>query len=279
MSDHRIVPLDEWNTARDELLVLEKEHTRRGDDLARLRHGLPWVRIEKDYTFQTADGPRSLAALFEGRSQLAIYSFMFGPDYEAGCPVCSSIADSFNGVIEHLKARDVTMICVSRAPIDKLLGYRRRMGWDFPWASSFETDFNVDFDRYVPPETVATWFEDERSVSSLTTSAEYWSLGSLSTVRLSEPDQHRVADPPAIPAQFAADCGTDPITYLTERPGLTAFTLVDGEVYLTYSSTARGLETVMVYYGILDRVSKGRDEGDPANPSWIRRHDEFATAF
>lgn len=246
MPDHKIVPLDEWNTARDELLVLEKEHTRRSDQLAHLRQDLPWVRIEKDYTFHTADGTRSLAALFEGRSQLAIYNFMFGPEYEAGCPVCSSIADSFNGVIEHLKARDVTMICVSRAPIDKLLGYRRRMGWDFPWASSFESDFNADFDRYVPKETVATWFEGE---------------------------------PPAVPAQFAADCGTDAITYLTERPGLTVFKLVDGKVYLTYSSTARGLETVMVYYGILDRVSKGRDEGDPASPAWIRRHDQFAAAL
>jgi predicted dithiol-disulfide oxidoreductase (DUF899 family) len=246
MSDHRIVPLDEWNTARDQLLVLEKEHTRRGDELARLRQDLPWVRIEKDYTFQTADGPRRLDALFGGRSQLAIYNFMFGPEYEAGCPVCSSIADSFNGVIEHLKARDVTMICVSRAPINKILGYRRRMGWDFPWASSFETDFNADFDRYVPKETVATWFE---------------------------------GDPPAVPAQFAADCGTDPITYLAERPGLTVFSLVDGDVYLTYSSTARGLETVMVYYGILDRVTKGRDEGEPASPAWIRRRDEFVTAF
>lgn len=243
MTDHRIVALDEWNTARDELLVLEKEHTRRSDQLAHLRQDLPWVRIEKEYAFDTADGTRSLAALFEGRSQLAIYNFMFGPEYEAGCPVCSSIADSFNGVIEHLKARDVTMICVSRAPIDKLLGYRRRMGWDFPWASSFESDFNADFDRYVPKETVATWFDGE---------------------------------PPAVPAQFAADCGTDAITYMTERPGLTVFTLVDGEVYLTYSSTARGLETVMVYYGILDRVSKGRDEGDPASPAWIRRHDQFA---
>jgi predicted dithiol-disulfide oxidoreductase (DUF899 family) len=246
MPDHKIVPRRDWDTARDKLLVLEKELTRRSDELARLRQDLPWVRVAKEYTFRTADGPRSLAELFEGRSQLAIYNFMFGPEYEAGCPVCSSIADSFNGVTEHLKARDVTMICVSRAPIDKLLAYRNRMGWDFPWASSFETDFNADFDRYVPQETVATWFE---------------------------------GDPPAIPAQFAADCGTDPVTYLAERPGLTVFTRVNGEVFLTYASTARGLETVMVYYGILDRVSKGRDEGEPASPAWIRRRDEFATSL
>ena len=245
MPDHMIVPLNEWNSARQELLVLEKDHTRRSDELARLRQDLPWVRIERDYTFETASGPRSLADLFEGRSQLVIYNFMFGPEFEAGCPVCSSIADSFDGVIEHLKARDVTMICVSRAPIEKLLGYRRRMGWHFPWASSFKTDFNVDFDRYVDKETVASWFDGE---------------------------------PPAIPAKFAAECGTDPITYMSERPGLTVFTLVDGEVYLTYSATARGLETVMVYYGILDRVAKGRDEGEPASPAWIRRRDEFASA-
>ena len=244
MPDHEIVSRHEWDTARDELLALEKEHTRRSDELARLRRDLPWVRIDKQYTLQTADGPRSLADLFDGRSQLAVYNFMFGPEYEAGCPVCSSIADSFNGVTDHLKARDVTMVCVSRAPIDKLLGYRHRMGWDFAWASSFDSDFNVDFDRYVPKETVATWFE---------------------------------GDPPAVPAKFAADCGTDAVTYMTERPGLTVFSLVDGQVYLTYSSTARGLETVMVYYGILDRVSKGRDEGEPASPAWIHRRDEFAS--
>jgi predicted dithiol-disulfide oxidoreductase (DUF899 family) len=243
MTDHKIVTQEEWTAARNELLVLEKEHTRRGDELARIRRELPWVRIERDYTFQTAEGPRTLAELFEGRGQLAIYSFMFGPDYEAGCPVCSSIADSFNGVLEHLKAQDVTMICISRAPLDKLLAYRKRMGWNFNWASSYENDFNFDFGRSVDKETVATWFKDE---------------------------------PPQVPARLAAECGTDAISYMSEGPGLSVFTKAGGDLYLTYSATARGLEPVMVYYGILDRVPHGRDEGEPADPTWIRRHDEFA---
>jgi predicted dithiol-disulfide oxidoreductase (DUF899 family) len=245
MTDHKIVNQDEWTAARNELLALEKEHTRRGDDLARLRQELPWARIDKGYTFQTAVGPRTLAELFDGRSQLVIYNFMFGPDYEAGCPVCSSIADSFNGVLEHLKARDVTMICVSRAPLEKLLAYRKRMDWDFNWVSTYESDFNFDFGRSVSKETVATWFADE---------------------------------PPAIPALLAAQCGTDAIGYMSEGPGLSVFTLSDGGVYLTYSTTARGLEPVMVYYGVLDRAPRGRDEGDPADPTWLRRHDEFANA-
>jgi predicted dithiol-disulfide oxidoreductase (DUF899 family) len=243
MADPKIVTRGEWDNARSELLTLEKEHTRRNDELARLRRGLPWVRIEKEYTLATADGPRTLAQLFEGRSQLAVYSFMFGPGYEAGCPVCSSIADSFDGVVEHLKARDVTMICVSRAPIEQLLAYRARMGWNFNWASSFQSDFNFDFDRSVAKETVAGWFEGE---------------------------------PPEVPAQLAAECGTDAITYMSEGPGLSVFTASGDYVYLTYSATARGLEPVMVYYGILDRVTRGRDEGDPADPTWIRRHDEYA---
>jgi predicted dithiol-disulfide oxidoreductase (DUF899 family) len=242
MPNHTIVDLDEWTAARNELLVLEKELTRRNDELAQRRQGLPWTRIDKEYTLQTADGPRTLAQLFDGRSQLVMYNFMFGPDYEAGCPVCSSIADSFNGVLEHLKAKDVTMICVSRAPVDKLDAYRQRMGWDFPWASSFESDFNFDFQQTVPKETVAGWFE---------------------------------GDVPEVPARIAADCGTDPISYMAERPGLSVFTLADGDVYMTYSTTARGLEVVMNYYGILDRVPGGRNEGEPADPSWMRRHDEF----
>jgi predicted dithiol-disulfide oxidoreductase (DUF899 family) len=245
VTDHKIVTHEEWAAAKDRLLVLEKDHTRRGDELARVRRELPWLRIDKEYTLQTAGGPRTLAELFEGRSQLAIYNFMFGPDYEAGCPVCSSIADSFNGVLEHLKARDVTMICVSRAPLDKLLAYRERMGWRFNWASSYESDFNFDFERSVPKETVATWFEGE---------------------------------PPEIPARLAAECGTDAIAYMSEGPGMSVFARSDGDVYLTYTTTARGLEPVMVYYRILDLVPRGRDEGEPADPTWIRRHDEFVTA-
>ena len=261
MTDHKVVTQDEWTAARSELLTLEKEHTRRSDELARLRHELPWVRIDKSYTFQTADGPRTLAQLFDGRSQLAIYSFMFGPDYEAGCPVCSSIADSFNGVLEHLKARDVTMICVSRAPLDKLLPYRKRMGWDFNWASSYESDFNFDFERSVSKETVATWFGDETPIAAQPETT----LG----VGEKQPD---------VPTRLAADCGTDTVSYLSEGPGLSVFTKSGGDVYLTYSATARGLEPVMVYYGILDRVPRGRDEGEPADPTWIRRHDKFSAA-
>src|SRR5947209_13775045 len=187
MTAHEIVTSEDWYAARKELLALEKAHTRQSDELARRRRELPWLRIDKEYTFQTEAGPTTLAELFEGRSQLVIYNFMFGPDYEAGCPVCSSIADSFNGVLEHLGARDVTMICVSRAPLDRLLGYRERMGWNFNWASSYESDFNFDFGRSVSKETVATWFADE---------------------------------PPAIPAQLAAECGTDAIRYMSEGPGL-----------------------------------------------------------
>jgi predicted dithiol-disulfide oxidoreductase (DUF899 family) len=245
MTEHKVVTHDEWIAARSELLALEKELTRRSDELARLRRELPWTRVEKDYRFQTAAGPRALAELFDGRSQLVMYNFMFGPGYKAGCPVCSSIADSFNGVLEHLKARDVTMICVSRAPLPKLLAYRQRMGWAFDWASSYESDFNFDFERSVSKETVATWFDD---------------------------------GPPAIPARLAAECGTDAVTYMSEGPGLTVFTLSDGDVYMTYSTTARGLEPVMVYYGILDRVARGRDEGEPPDPTWLRRHDEYANA-
>jgi predicted dithiol-disulfide oxidoreductase (DUF899 family) len=254
MPDHKIVNLDEWSAASGDLLVLEKELTRRSDELAIRRKQLPWTRIDKPYAFQTADGPSTLAELFDGRSQLVMYHFMFGPDYEAGCPVCSSIADSFSGVTEHLKAKDVTMIAVSRAPIAKLEGYRRRMGWSFPWASTFGSDFNFDFELSVTKEAVASWFEG----------------GEV-------PADHGGNSKTQVPAGLAADCGTDLLTYMAERPHLTVFTIVDGEVYMTYSTTARGLEVVMTYYGILDRVPAGRNEGKPADPSWLRRHDEFAT--
>ena len=243
MIDHKVVTRDEWQAARDELLAAEKERTRLGDELALRRRELPWVRVDKNYTFQTADGPRTLAQLFDGRSQLVMYHFMFGPDYDAGCPVCSSIADSFNGVLAHLNARDATMICVSRAPIDKLLAYRARMGWNFNWASSSESDFNFDFEHSRPRAEVEGWFAD---------------------------------GVPEVPSRLASDCGTDVFNYLSEGPGLSVFVIDGDDVYLTYATTARGLEPVMVYYGILDLVPKGRDEGDTGDPSWIRRHDEFA---
>jgi predicted dithiol-disulfide oxidoreductase (DUF899 family) len=242
MTPERTATREQWLGAREKLLAREKEHTRLGDELARERRELPWVRIEKEYTLDTAEGPKTLADLFAGRSQLVIYNFMFGPDYDAGCPVCSSIADSFNGVLAQLQARDVTMISISKAPIEKLLAYRERMGWEFDWASSFQSDFNEDFERSRPR------------------------------------DEANAGDLPPVVSQFASSSGTDAASYVAQRPGLLVFALSDGEVYLTYSTTARGLEPVMTYYEILDRVPHGRDEGEPAFPTWMRRHDEFAAA-
>lgn len=240
-STSKVVTYEEWRAARQDLLAREKEHTRLGDDLARQRRNLPWVRVDKDYVFRTADGPRTLEGLFAGRSQLVVYHFMFGPDWDAGCPVCSSIADSFDGVLTQLAARDVTMIGMSRAPIEKLLAYRRRMGWHFDWASTYDSDFNDDFGHSHSRERV---------------------------------DSELGGQTPEVPARFASQCGTDLIGYMSERPGLSVFTRSGGDVHLTYSTTARGLETVMTYYRILDLVPRGRDEGS-TGPAWILRHDEF----
>ena len=241
MTDHKIGTREEWLAARDEVLKREKEVTRMGDELARQRRELPWVRVEKEYTFQTADGRKSLAELFDDRSQLVVYHFMFGPDWEAGCPVCSSIADSFDGVVAHLEARDVTMIGVSRAPLEKLLAYRERMGWGFNWASSYESDFNWDLEHSQTREQVSTWADQA---------------------------------PPFV-ERFASACGTDLVGYFSEGPGLTIFARSGEDVYMTYATTARGLEVVMNYYGILDRVPRGRDEGGPDFQGWVRRHDEY----
>ncbi len=244
MSMHKTATREEWLAAREQLLKREKEHTRLGEELARQRRELPWVPVDKDYRLTTENGPMTLAELFDGRSQLVVYHFMFGPDYEAGCPVCSSIADSFNGVLEHLKARDVTMICISRAPLEKLLAYRERMGWDFTWASSHESDFNWDFEHSSTRDQVSEWADQA----------------------------------PALVSRFSSACGTDVVGYFTERPGLSVFARSDEDVYLTYSTSARGLEPVMVYYGIFDLTPSGRDQGEPADPFWIRRHDEFEAA-
>jgi predicted dithiol-disulfide oxidoreductase (DUF899 family) len=208
MTDQKVVTQEEWLAARQELLAREKEHTRLGDELAQERRQLPWVRLDKEYVLQTSDGPKTLLELFEGRSQLVIYHFMFGPDYEAGCPVCSSIADSFSGVLAHLDARDVTMICLSGAPLDKLLAYRERMGWSFNWVSSYASDFNFDFGHSRTTEDTRSWLGDPA---------------------------------PDIPSQFASECGTDVVSYMSEGPGLTVLARSDGEVYLTYATTARGL--------------------------------------
>jgi predicted dithiol-disulfide oxidoreductase (DUF899 family) len=244
MTTHQIVPREEWLAARAALLEREKEHTRIGDELAQQRRGLPWVPVEKQYALQAADGPKTLAELFDGRSQLLIYHFMFGPSYEAGCPVNSSIADAFDSLIPHLKARDATLIAVSGAPIEKLLAYRERMGWSFNWASSYKSDFNTG-------------------------------LGfSSSLEQTREAIEPILDDLPPVAFRNAKDAGTDIYGYMTELFGFTVFTLEDGTIYQTYSTTGRGVEFLMPYYAFLDRAPKGRDEDDGWQ-LWIHRHDEY----
>jgi predicted dithiol-disulfide oxidoreductase (DUF899 family) len=244
MTDHKIGSREEWQAARDELLAEEKALTRRADELARKRRELPWVPIEKEYRLDTDEGPRTLDELFDRRSQLLIYHFMFGPDYEAGCPTCSSMVDGVDGLVTHLHARDVTMALVSRAPLPKLQAYKRRMGWSIPWASSANSDFNFDF---------GASFEVEQ-------------------VREQMPPEDQL---PPIAAQNAKATGTDIPEYISEMFGASAFTLQDDAVYQTYATTGRGVEFLMGYYPILDRMPKGRDEGE-AWQTWIRRHDEYA---
>jgi predicted dithiol-disulfide oxidoreductase (DUF899 family) len=240
-----IVPREEWLATRAALLEHEKEHTRLGDELARRRRELPWVAVEKHYTLNTADGQKTLAELFEGRSQLLVYHFMFGPYYESGCPVNSSIADSFDSLIPHLKARDATLIAVSGAPIEKLLPYRERMGWRFNWVSSSDSDFNAD-------------------------------LGFSSSLEQTREAIEPMLDQlPAVAFRNAKVAGTDIYGYLTELFGFTAFTRQAGTVYQTYGTTGRGVEFLMPYYGFLDRAPKGRDEDDEGWQLWIRRHDEY----
>src|SRR3954470_13267844 len=236
---HRIGSREEWAAARDELLAAEKEHTRLGDELARQRRELPWVRVDKDYRLDTDDGPKTLAQLFDGRSQLLIYHFMFGPSYQAGCPVNSSMADTFASMIPHLKARDVTLIVVSGAPIEKLMTYRERMGWKFEWASSYESDFNTD-------------------------------VGFSSSLEQTREAIEPMLDQlPPVALRNAEMVGTDIYGYLTELFGFSAFSLEDGVIYQAYSTTGRGVEFLMPYYGILDRAPKGRDEGERWQ-LWIR---------
>jgi len=241
MTEHRIGTQEEWQTERDLLLAEEKELTRRGDELARKRRELPWVPVEQDYRFQTEDGTKTLAELFDGRSQLLVYHFMFGPDYTAGCPVCSSIADTLAPQVPHLRARDTTLLLTSRAPLETLLDYRERMGWRIPWVSSGENDFNRDLGFLYTREELKPFLEGEIPV----------------TVE-----------------QNARMCGTDAGGYVAQGPGLSAYTLSDGAVYRTYVSTARGLEVAMAYYGLLDRTARGRAES-ATEPMWVRRHDEY----
>jgi predicted dithiol-disulfide oxidoreductase (DUF899 family) len=244
MTDHKVVNREEWQAARQELLVREKEHTRMADTLAHQRRELPWVAIHKQYRFDTDDGTRTLAELFDGRSQLLVYHFMFGPSYQAGDPVNSSIADSLDALVPHLQARDVTPLLVSQAPLEKLQAYKQRMGWRLPWVSAANTDFNFDFGAS----------STEEQVRGITPPGE----GSL----------------PPIVAQNAAAAGTDVVGYLSEAPVVSAFALQDGAVYQTHATTWRGVEFLMGYYPILDRMPKGRDEGD-AWQVWLRRHDEY----
>jgi len=244
MSEHRIGTQEEWQAERDELLKQEKELTARSDELADKRRWLPWVPVEKDYRFETEQGTKSLADLFAGRSQLMIYHFMFGPSYEAGCPVCSSIADTLAPQVPHLRAKDTTLMLASRGPLAALLAFRQRMGWDIEWVSSAGSDFNRDLGFLHTEEELKPFLEGEI---------------------------------PATVLQNAEMCGTSVAGYVAEGPGLSVYALADGVVYRTYVTTARGLEPAMVYYALLDRSPKGRDESE-TRPLWVRRHDEYETS-
>ena len=252
MTAHKTGTREEWLAARLELLEAEKALTRRSDELARQRQELPWVRIDKEYRFETDEGPASLADLFAGRSQLLVYHFMFGPDYTAGCPSCSAIADGFNGSVVHLANHDVTLCAVSRAPLAKLQAYKRRMGWSFPWASSFGSDFNYDFQA-----------------------ADHQGAVGVGSRRVQLP--HGGLPAAGRPGQFPArrvrieHVGTDWATYRREGPGVSAFALEDGVVYHTYSAYARGLDGLWGMYQWLDRAPLGRNE----TGFWWRRHDEY----
>jgi predicted dithiol-disulfide oxidoreductase (DUF899 family) len=248
---HRIGTREEWLAARLDLLEAEKELTRRSDELARRRQALPWVRIDKEYRFDTDEGSASLADLFRGRSQLLIYHFMFGPDYAAGCPSCSMIADGFNGFVIHLANHDVELCAVSRAPLSKLQAYKRRMGWTFPWASSFGSDFNFDFNISI-------------------TEAQQRAGDTEYNYRRAAHALDAASVPPPV-AQFAASCGTDVNAYRRDRPGMSAFVLEEGVVYHTYSTYARGLDVLWGAYQWLDRAPLGRNEKGP----WWRRKDEY----
>src|SRR5262245_27325670 len=242
MSEHRIGTEEDWQAAREKLLAKEKELTRRSDELAKERSELPWVAVEKEYSFETDEGTKSLGELFDGRSQLLIYHFMFGPPYKAGCTVCSSIADNLAPNAPHLAAKDTKLMLVSRAPLDKLQAYRERMGWELDWASTVGSDFNRELGFMHTEEELKPFLEGEI---------------------------------PPVVKEMAERSGTDVKGYVTEGPGLSAYTHSDGVVYRTYVTTARGLELAMAYYGLLDRTTKGRDEGEDGDPFWLHRHDEY----
>jgi predicted dithiol-disulfide oxidoreductase (DUF899 family) len=251
MTSHKTGTREEWLTARLELLQAEKELTRRGDEVARLRRELPWIRVDKEYRFETSKGAASLADLFGGRSQLLVYHFMFGPDYTAGCPSCSAIADGFNGSVVHLANHDVAFSAVSRAPFAKLQEYERRMGWSFPWASSYGSDFNSDF--------------------GVAATKEEWAAGAVK-YNFGEQDLRPAAgEESSTDAWSESIVGTDYETYRREGPGMSAFALEDGTVYHTYSAYARGIDGLWGMYQWLDRAPLGRNEAG----MWWQRHDEY----
>ena len=266
MTGHRIGTREEWVAASAELLKREKELTRMGDDLARQRRELPWVPVEKQYMFQTEHGLRTLAELFDGRSQLVVYHFMFGPDWEAGCPTCSSTADSFNGVLAHLGANDVTMICVSRAPLEKLLAYRERMGWSFDWASSHDSDFHFDYGVSAGERTTHDPAPPVLEANEL----------GLLRLLTEQPDVGE--NLPQIATRNASASGTDLEGYFSQGHGVSTFAREGETVYHCYSSYARGTEFLMGYYAIFDRAPKGRDEGDQPM-HWLHRHDEYESSM
>src|SRR5215203_4690040 len=258
MTTHKTGTRDEWLAARLELLEAEKDLTRRGDELARRRQELPWVRIDKSYRFETDEGSASLADLFRGGSQLLVYHFMFGPDYTAGCPACSAIADGFNGFEVHLANHDVMLWAVSRAPLEKLQAYRKRMGWTFSWASSFGSDFNVDFH--------VRFTEQQQREGGI--EYNYRREPPLAEHEAEKKGEQKGDEGAAL---FAKMSGTDEATYTRERPGMSAFALEDGILYHTYSAYARGLDGLWGMYQWLDRAPKGRNE----HGLWFRRHDEY----
>jgi predicted dithiol-disulfide oxidoreductase (DUF899 family) len=254
MMKHITTTREKWLAARLGLLEAEKELTRRSDELAERRQELPWVRVDKTYRFETDEGSATLPDLFRGRSQLLVYHFMFGPDYKAGCPSCSAIADGFDGFAIHLANHDITLMAVSRAPLAKLQTYKRRMGWKFPWASSHGGDFNFDFN--------VAFSEEQQRQGAIEYNYE----------RGGHAMDETTAPPPVV--EFAATCGTDAATYTRDRPGMSTFVLEDGVVYHSYSTYARGLDGLWGMYQWLDRAPRGRNE----TGVWWRRHDEYKKA-
>ena len=245
MPKHKVGTREEWSAARKELHEREQELGELDEELAKQRQELPWVPVEKDYTFDTEEGKKTLAELFDGRSQLLIYHLMFGPTYEQACPGCTGLADHLDGALPHMNNRDVTLMAISRAPIEKLKAYKQRMGWQFPYVSSYGSDFNFDFDFAFTEEQMA-----EGEMAKMVAEADDWLK------------------------DWAKNVGTDLAHGMAEVPGWNVFKLEDGVVYHTYSTSARGLEFMLGYYGFLDRAPNGRDEGDPPE-MWIRRHDEY----